>query len=376
MAMDRSTTHPMLARPTADDQARLQYVVELKRRLGAYSARMKPLYERRAAPAFRRANGRDPAGVGEIAEAMVGEPLYQCWSRLSRTAQDLMWLTVAEAVTHDAPRMAAAARAVAHSPAGGSLTLDPGFTPPGDAFVTHIHGQPGGYVRDRAADDLEAGALYESGGAAFSSGVGIGGGDSKAGAVIALLERRRPGFAPLRILDLGCSAGAASTAYAHHFPPARVEAVDVGAAMLRYAHARAEHLGVAVHFHQMSAGALAFPDQTFDLVVSHNLMHEVSPPMLQAIFGEARRVLKPGGIVVHQDVPVKGRDFSDFDRFMFSWQTRNNNEPFWDDFIDADALQVMRRAGFGDGEAEQLTIPMLDGPRFWFIVLGERPASA
>lgn len=376
MAMDRSTTHEMLARPNAEETSRLQYIVELKQRLRGYSGGMRRVFDKRASALYAERHGHAPANRHEIADSMASDPFYQSWSAVSRSAQDLMWTAVETTILRDLPRMKAAARDVAAAPAGGSLNLPNSFVAPADAYVADIHGQLGGYMRDEAPDDIIAGALYESGGNAFSSGAGIGGRDSKAAAVIAFLAKTYPDLKPKRILDLGCSAGGASVAYADHFPDAEVHAVDVGVSMLRYAHARAEHLGVAVHFHLMDAAKLSFEDASFDLVVSHNMMHEVSEGMLGEIFKEAHRVLKPGGVVVHQDVPVRGADFTTFDQFMFSWQTRNNDEPFWDDFVYGDVMARMAEAGFGPDEARELTIPMLDGPRFWYLVLGEKPLAA
>lgn len=376
MVIDRSTTHEMLARTTAEEAARLRYIVELKKRLTNYATGMKRAFDGRAAAAYESTNGKAAESREEIAAAMTTDPFYQAWGSLTRTAQDLMWNTVEGAIQRDMPRLQAAADKVGNAPAGGSLNLDPNFQPPSDAFAANIHGQPGGYMRQADNRDIVAGALYESGGNAFSAGTGIGNKDSKAGAVIAWLAKEYPDLKPKRILDLGCSAGGASVAYAAHFPEAEVHAVDVGPAMLRYAHLRAEHLGLKVHFHQMNAGALSFEDASFDLVISHNLMHEVSKGMLGKIFAEARRVLKPGGVVVHQDVPVRGRDFSPFEQAMFSWQTKNNDEPFWDDFVYADVPSRMQEAGFGADENRELTIPMLDGPRFWYLVVGDKRAAA
>ena len=374
MVIDRSTTHEMLARATAEEALRLRYIVELKRKLTGYSTGMKRAFDGRAAAAYEAQTGVPAEDREQIAEAMAADPFYQAWGSLTRTAQDLMWNTVQGTIQRDMPRMQAAAQAVGNAPAGGSLDLPTDFQAPADAWAGHIHGQPGGYMRQADERDILAGALYESGGNAFSAGTGIGSRDSKAGAVIAFLEREYPAVKPLKILDLGCSAGGASVAYAAHFPEAEVHAVDVGPAMLRYAHLRAEHLGLKVHFHQMDAGALTFADETFDVVVSHNLMHEVSAGMLGKIFAEAHRVVKPGGVVIHQDVPVRGREFTPFDQAMFSWQTRNNDEPFWDDFVYADVSERMRDAGFAEGEHRELTIPMLDGPRFWYLVVGEKRA--
>src|SRR3546814_18173281 len=85
-------------------------------------------------------------------------------------------------------------------------------------------------------------------------GRGITAGDSKALAAIAWRRAYRPGWEHRNILDMGFAAGGASTVYPAHFPNAEVHAVDLGASMLRYAQARAESIGVPVHFHQRDAG--------------------------------------------------------------------------------------------------------------------------
>lgn len=372
MVIDRTATHEVMARPNHDETIRTQYVVQLKRRLGQLTAGNQKAFQARAAERYRQAAGQTPETVEQITEAMVDDPFYQLWSALSRSAQDVMWNSIEETVQRDLPRMREAANRLGNASAGGSVSFYPDFVAPDDAFAGHIHGQPGGYMRDEGEDDIVAGALYENGGNAFSAGSGIGAKDSKSAAVIEFLENRYPDFKPRRILDLACSAGGATVGYAARYPDAEVHAVDVSPGMMRYAHYRAEAMGLKVHFHQMDAAALKFEDDSFDLVISHNMMHEVSHPMLHKIFAEARRVVKPGGVVVHQDVPVKGADFSPFEKFIFSWQTKNNDEPFWDDFTGADVPSVMRACGFPADRVVETTVQMRDGPRAWYVVLGEK----
>jgi SAM-dependent methyltransferase len=372
MAMDRSRTHEVMARQNHDDLARAQFIVALKRDLRGLSAGAGVAYRTRAEPDFVATQGRAPETIDEIGREMERQPFYQTWSALSRTAQDMMWRAVETTIRRDLQRMQAAARRLTQAgDSTGSLTLDPDFTPPPDILVVDIHCQPGGYMRDAGPGDVVAGALYESGGAMYSLGTGIGARDSKAGAIIGFLAARRPDFRPTRILDIGCSAGAASTAYAAAFPDAEVHAVDAGPGMLRYAHARAEALGVGVHFHQMDAARLTFPDGIFDLVVSHNVMHEVSSQTLGGIFAESRRVLRPGGIAVHQDVPIKG-DRTLFERFMFGWETRNNNEPFWQVFAETDVPAMLCAAGFAPETVEETLVPKLDGPGAWYVAVATR----
>lgn len=224
----------------------------------------------------------------------------------------------------------------------GELHLDPQFEPPKEIVDVDIHLQPGGYGLVRHTRDVVAGALYENGGNVYSFGQGIGKTDSKAGAVIRHLEQVRPGFAPRRILEIGCSAGAAACAYAAHYVEADVHAIDVGAGMLRYAHARAEAIGVRVVFQQMSGAALEFEDASFDLVVSNNLLHEIGRDNRRAMFREARRVLAPGSTWIFLEHTNAG-----------GWKGRAQTlvNPVWGLFsggcnINRDILGAFERAGF------------------------------
>jgi hypothetical protein len=101
-------------------------------------------------------------------------------------------------------------------------------------------------------------------------------------------------------------------------------------------------------------------------------MHEVAPETLARIFAESRRVLRRGGITLHQDVPIRG-ERSLFERFMFDWETRNNNEPFWQAYADADLHEMMRAAGFEPAQVAETLVPKLDGPGAWYVILGEKP---
>jgi 2-polyprenyl-3-methyl-5-hydroxy-6-metoxy-1,4-benzoquinol methylase len=376
MDMHRTKTHEMLARQTPDDVTRAQFIVGLKRYMRAMTKGNETTYATRAEPRFRARHGRSPATIEEIGTELERESYYQIWSALTRAAQDMMWQAVESTIEHDMPRMRDAAhRLSGPGSAKGSLSLDPGFVPPADVLVADIHCQPGGYMRDQGDGDIMAGALYESGGNVYSSGVGIGQRDSKAGAVIGFLSERFPDLRPKRILDLGCSAGSASVAYAAMFPHAEVHAVDAGPAILRYAHARAEALGVAVHFHQMNVGQLEFADGSFDLVVSHNLMHEISRETMARLFAESHRVLRPGGIALHQDVPIRG-DRTLLERYMFAWETKYNNEPFWQVFAEADVRMMLTQASFAPDSITETQLSRLDGPGMWYVALAEKSAQA
>jgi len=292
---------------------------------------------------------------------------YRLWSGINRASQDRMWSVLSEQTDSDYSRISSAAVA-ATSNANGSLSLDTDIVVPDYQREAMIHGQPGGYMLDRASDDLAAGVLYEAGGNIYALGQGIGRRDSKGERLIALIRERFPNFAPRRILEMGCSAGGQSADYPAAFPNAECHAIDLSAAMLRYAHARTELLGQSVHFHQQDAGATTFPYGHFDLIVSHNMFHEVAADHMPLIAGECRRLLAKGGVCMHQDVPIQSGRFDAFGQFLSSWQRTHNDEPFWDDFANADLPALLRDAGFDDNKVSAEYVQALDGPIPWYVV--------
>jgi len=373
--MVRSVQHEMLAVPTADETARQQFVVAFKQALNRGLRKTQgDLFETVVAPGWAAEHGAPPTTRETIREAMQADPAYRSWSSLARAAQEQMWITVGDSIFRERERLAATAERFAQAPTRrGSLTLDPSFAPPRGVTGVDIHLQPGGYALDLGEGDCSAGALYESGGNLYAFGQGISRTDSKAAHVQRFLRERFPRLQPRRILDMGCSAGSASVPYAEAYPEAEVHAIDVGSGMLRYAHARAESLGVAVHFHQMDVARTRFEDESFDLIVSHNLMHEISAPTRRGMLRESRRLLRPGGVCVHQDVPLRFQGLSEFRKFDMSWDTLNNNEPYWEVYANADLQPELRAAGFAEDCIHVGSLPAAQGSLPWFVACAWRP---
>lgn len=370
--------HAMLAQQTADDLARQRFVLALKREL---TGRIRPgnqlIFDARVQPALqRRLRSRAVADREAIKRGLLEDPAYQAWAALTRCSQEMMWATIAEPLMRDRERLEAEGRRLNDNPKRrGGLDLPEGFQPPQAMQEHHVHLQPQGYAQTRDADDVMAGALYEAGGNLYSMGQGMGGDDSKGFAAIRWLKAHRPGFAPRRILDMGCSAGASSVPYAQEFPDTEVHAIDVGAAMLRYASARAESLGARVFFHQMDCAATRFPDGHFDLVVSHNLFHEVSNETRNATFRETFRLLAPGGIALHQDVAIQNATRTPFEQAERAYDVYYNDEPFWEDYADARIEDELVEAGFARGAAREIELGKINGPGYWFAAIAEKPPA-
>lgn len=361
--------HEMLPRQTPDEMARQRFVLALKRHvMGGLRAGVVTAYEAKCEPDFVEAHGREPETIEEAEGALSQSNHYRFTKSINRASQEMMWQSVAETVYREKDRISEASERILKSNDRlGTLTLDPNFKPEEIYETCNIHLQPEGYCPpDQGRGDVIAGAFYESGGRLYSMGRGMNKGDSKAGSVLRWLKANRPDFQPKRMLDMGCSAGGASAVYPEAFPQAEVHACDLGASMLRYAHTRAEAMGVPVHFHQMDAANTSFPDGHFDLIVSHNLAHEISTAKRCELAKETLRLLAPGGIAIHQDVDLLFRNKKPWEMAERLYDLHHNNEPFWADYAYCDFKSELIDAGFDADHVAEGAIPNTSGRGGWY----------
>jgi ubiquinone/menaquinone biosynthesis C-methylase UbiE len=337
--------HGALVKGGHDDRARADFAFSLRNLVTSeWMPATKTIFDRRAGPAFARAQGRAPQNPRDMRAAMDADGWYRFYLSARRTSQELIWASVIPPVEATEPPP------LPETPVG-SLELDPDLVPPRYATAIDIHCMPGGYAADRGPGDTAAGAVYDRGVYLYMSGLMGPLNDAVGQLGIAWLKRRHPGFAPARILDIGCAVGHATLPWVDAYPDAEVHGIDIGAALLRYAHVRAESLGKRVHFHQRDAERTGFPDASFDLVTSSIVLHETSTRALPAILAECRRILKPGGLMLHVDQPrFDGADA--WGTFLQENEVYYNNEPFWRRYRLTDLAALAREVGFAESDVE------------------------
>ena len=341
--------HDVLPKTTSDEDSRQEFVKSLKFHLASTVAPGNRLsYEARAAKVFEQEHGHEPANYREIRSAMLNEPYFKFWSALQRNSQEMMWKSAQLPVERSFDELVRAGAGAGG--AGGTLELDPKMEIPRYHRHVDIHCMPGGYHTDFAENDLSNGAVYDRAVYIYAMGR-MGPFNSDIGdTTIAYVKDKFPDLQPKRILDMGCTVGHSTLPYAEAFPEAEIYGIDIGAPVLRYAHARAESLGCPVHFSQQNAEKTNFPDGYFDLIVSHILVHETSHVAIRNIMCEAHRLLSPGGVVIHAETPPY-RDLEPFDAFMLDWDTRNNNEPYWGASHEIEPAAIAAETGFAREQA-------------------------
>ncbi|MDF5710748.1 MAG: class I SAM-dependent methyltransferase [Nostoc sp. S4] len=354
--MDRQFQHAMLPKTTQDELARQQFVQSLKLHIFRnLSPGNKVVYEKLAKPKFEQQHQRPPQNRYEIREVMQDEPYYRWNSVLKRISQEMLWDAVNASVDRQLPELIERAKDKGNEL--GTLTLDPNFSVPTYQKAVDIHCMPGGYHSEFSADDVAAGATYDRGTYVYGVGwLGPLNDDMGLSIVQNYLLKEYPDFRPRKILDMGCSVGHSTLPYVDGYPDAEVHAIDISAPMLRYAHARAESLGKRVYFSQQNAEQTNFPDESFDLVVSHILLHEIPPPAVRKVMQESYRLLAPGGMMLHVEAPLY-RHMDAYTQFVFDWETANNNEPFWSAVRDLDLVALATEAGFAPDRTFEKFVP-------------------
>ena len=380
--MERFRQHDMLPQSSHDEQARQDFVAAFRGHLsgslmpGAYR-----VYQQRVEPAFRAAHGRAPADQEEVRQVMTKDSFYQFWSAMQRRSQEMLWESVIEPTERQLTELIGKSRKLSKKSLGkgrkGSLRLDPALVVPKYHTAADIHLQPGGYHTDFTPDDVAAGVVYDQGINLYMGGA-LGPENNLTGdTLVAYLREKHPEFKPARLLDMGCAIGNCAVPWGRAFPAAEVHAIDVGAPVLRYAHARAQALGVPIHFSQQNAEGTDFEAGSFDLVVSHIMLHETSKSALVRVLEECRRLLRPGGLMLHLEIP-RGRTV--IEKFMHNWESYNNNETFCRYMTNIDLKTEAVKGGFDPAQTRvDEFVPNLDVAQmnytehfFWKILAAHR----
>lgn len=369
---------------THDELAAQLFVVDLKKYTGAA---LDPFCRTAAA---KMAETVKPSALEthvEVRREMEDMPLYKTWVSIVKAGQDMMWDSIATPLDRQMEELEV--RAAIANPKG-SVTTDPDFVAPDYIAAQDIHRMPGNYLGDFEGASVRQGAMYDCGGYIYNIGGRNGGhlNDARGHTLVSHIFTRDPYIAPKRILEMGCSAGNSSVAMASYFPQAEFHAIDVGASMVRYAHARAELLDTPIHFSQQDAADTNFEDDSFDVVVSCVMIHETSHKAVRKIIEESYRVLKPGGLMVHLEVPSRYKDLDVWGKIRGDYEMAYNHEPFWRGALTTDFVALTKDAGFEDvmtgfqdatRQAErgagEMRSESLGVHRSWMVFSGTKPSK-
>lgn len=335
-----------------------QIAQDLGQALQEARGRMFQLFQERSTTAQERhAETSDPEQLyRQVRADLDADPEIAAANQQRGELQDRMWATTAAAIEGDRTRLDQVYRT--HQTGAGALALNPVLDIPEHQRHCEIHRMPGGYLQDLAADPFGIGALYDHG--VFLYGRGwLGPLNDELGQTLIhhVLRSHYPDLQPRRILDMGCSVGHSTLPYRAAYPEAEIWGVDLGAGLLRYAIARSRVLQQPVNFAQHNAEQTDFTAGSFDLVVSHILLHELPIGARKRVFAESYRLLKPGGLMVHLESQLFLQPPSPAVRYFRDTEVWANNEPHLGSLSQTDFGAAAQAAGFDPSAFVIHTVP-------------------
>ncbi|PSF36172.1 SAM-dependent methyltransferase [Aphanothece hegewaldii CCALA 016] len=149
---------------------------------------------------------------------------------------------------------------------------------------------------------------------------------------------------PQTILDLGCSVGMSTFALKENYPKAKITGLDLSPLHLSVAQYRTRERNTDLNWIHANATSIPKADQSFDLVSSFLMFHEIPQITAKETLQEVRRILRPNGYFTMMDMNPKSEAYSKMPPYIFT--LLKSTEPYLDQYFTLDITSALLEAGF------------------------------
>ncbi len=348
MITEKQYLHKHLPKENHDEYARELFICSVSETVSeVFLKQIKNIYLNKN----KDITGNDFYGLNgiKLIKLLLKNHYYQIWSSLKRTNQEMLFDAVIEVAQRNNYN-----KTIKHLEYG-SLKQNTNIKIPNYISKIDIHCMPGGYNFEDSKNDLYTGKVYDRSLFLYAKG-GLGTKNNEIGeATCRWIKKNLKNFSPNDILDMGCSIGSNTIPYCDHFPKAKIKAIDISGAMIRYGYLRSNEFKKNIHFSQQNAEFTNFKDNSFDLIISHLLTHETSHQAYNNIINECYRLLKNKGIMIHVETDWFTKNNS-FNKSLLDWETHYNAEPFKSSLDNIDQKKLLNKAGFDKKNIDQVII--------------------
>lgn len=155
---------------------------------------------------------------------------------------------------------------------------------------------------------------------------------------------------PKDMIDIGCATGISTRWLAEEFPAAAVTGLDLSPYFLAVAELRERQAGGGggsrqrVRYIHADMEHSGLPDGSFDLVSIQFVMHELPGEIITNLVHEAKRLLRPGGLLMFADNNPRSKVIQGLPPVLYTLM--KSTEPHSDSYYAFDLEGAMRDAGF------------------------------
>jgi ubiquinone/menaquinone biosynthesis C-methylase UbiE len=212
-----------------------------------------------------------------------------------------------------------------------------------DYFKQNFHYQSGGYLSAESAE------LYDHQVELVFSGTAEAMRRHALKAItIARGIQTYPSNEKLKILDIGCGTGHFTAELKRHFPMSEVTGLDLSPWYLKEAQKKFPNSAIDWKFGK--AEKLPYEDNSFDIVTSVYLFHELPEDIRTEAAKEMLRILKPGGTLVQMDSLQKG-DVPDLDPSLEVFP-HLYHEPYYKNYVSQKSEELFESIGLKEIASE------------------------
>ncbi|MEM8778195.1 MAG: class I SAM-dependent methyltransferase [Cyanobacteria bacterium P01_G01_bin.49] len=151
-------------------------------------------------------------------------------------------------------------------------------------------------------------------------------------------------ISPQTILDLGCSVGMSTFPLYEMYPQAKLTGVDLSPYHLAVARYRSQQHNIPIKWLHTAAESTNLPDESFDLVSTFLLYHELPQKAAKEIFQEAYRLLQSGGYFTMMDMNPHAEAYRKMPPYILT--LLKSTEPYLDEYFALDVETALKEAGF------------------------------
>ena len=169
------------------------------------------------------------------------------------------------------------------------------------------------------------------------------------------------------ILEMGCGTGQYTKALKERFPLADIWGCDLSETLLIESQRIANENNWELNLFQAAAENTGLDSDSFDLVTSYILLHELPANIIIKVFEEAFRLLKPGGVIMMSDTQPL-REMNKFSEWRTLHRAKYGGEPYWEEANSLNFVEILKDIGFLDVSSYGL-----DASSYPWITKGIKP---